>query len=100
MSRLKQAGARVRQQIGTIRPRSAAFIQELLGWIAVVAYLFGYVLSTNKVIPVDGFSYPFINLVAGAIFLYLGYRKQYFQSVFTNAIFIGISVWALVFLVF
>lgn len=75
-------------------------IYEFLGWIGVIFVLGGYCLLATGII--SGNSWPYhVLILFGSLFLgVISYRKQNYQPVVLNAIFVLFAIIALVRLAF
>lgn len=71
-------------------------LYEVLGWIGVLFVLGGYFLLANGVIRGNAWEYHVLMLFGSAFLCAISYRKQNYQPVVLNALFVLFALIALV----
>ena len=66
-----------------------------IGWIGALLYIVAYFLLCIKKLRVDDVSYQLMNIFGGVCLIVNSFHQADFPSVFTNAVWAGIGMFAI-----
>ena len=72
--------------------KKLSYVDETVGWIGAISLMGAYMLNSFGIIESRSITYQLANIIGALCIIYISYKKQVYQSIILNLMWLVIGI--------